>query len=50
MNKKIFGIKISTILTALACLIVSLFIWITVKYNLSTEEVAALLSSPMRLI
>ncbi len=50
MNKKILGIKISTILTVLACLIVSIVIWTIVKYNLNNtpEEsaVAALQACP----
>ncbi len=32
MNKKIFGIKISTILTAIICLIIATLIWLLVKY------------------
>ena len=34
MNKKIFGIKISTILTAIGCLAISFLIWVVVKYNI----------------
>ena len=34
MNKKIFGIKLSTILTAIVCLVVSFLIWVVVKYNI----------------
>ncbi len=33
MDKKIFGIKISTILVAVACLCVSVLIWMFVKYD-----------------
>ena len=33
MNKKIFGIKISTILTFFVCIIVALAIWMLVKYK-----------------
>ena len=32
MNKKIFGIKIGTILQALVCLVVAFAIWFIVKY------------------
>lgn len=35
MNKKIFGIKLSTILTAIACLVISFAIWVIVKYNIN---------------
>ena len=34
MNKKIFGIKISTILTSFACLVIAIGIWMLVKYKL----------------
>ena len=34
MNKKIFGIKLTTILTALACSAVAFLIWIVAKYNI----------------
>lgn len=34
MNKKLFGIKISTILTAIACLLIAFAIWVVVKYNI----------------
>jgi hypothetical protein len=34
MNKKIFGIKISTILTSVACVVIALGIWMLVKYKL----------------
>lgn len=33
MKKKIFGIKISTLLTAFACIIVAFLIWMLVKYR-----------------
>ena len=33
MNKKIFGIKISTILTAFVCIVVAFMIWMLVKYK-----------------
>ena len=36
MNKKILGVKIGTILTALACLIVSVVVWMLVKYSLDS--------------
>ncbi len=41
MNKKIFGIKISTILTAFACLIVAVLIWLIVKYNDTNSALSA---------
>ena len=34
MNKKIFGIKIGTILTAVACLVIAIAIWMLVKYKM----------------
>ena len=34
MNKKIFGIKISTILTALGCIAIAFVIWVIAKYNI----------------
>ena len=33
MNKRLFGIKIGTLLTIAACLIVSLAIWLLVEHN-----------------
>ena len=33
MNKKIFGIKISILLTIVTCLFVSLAIWLLVEHN-----------------
>lgn len=32
MNKKIFGISIGTILTAIACLLVAVSIWVYVEF------------------
>ncbi len=43
MNKKILGIKIGTILTAFVCLIVSLVVWMLVKYNLDLGADGALI-------
>lgn len=40
MKKKIFGIKISSILTAFLCIVIAFLIWMLVKYNLSGEDVA----------
>lgn len=37
MNKRIFGIKISTILQAFVCVLFALVLWLAVKYN-NTEE------------
>ena len=34
MNKKVFGIKISTILTAFICIVCAIAIWMMVKYKL----------------
>lgn len=41
MNKKIFGIKIGTILTAFVCLIVSMLVWLLVNYSLELDAEAA---------
>ena len=38
MNKKILGIKLSTILTALACIVIAFFIWVVAKYNISYQS------------
>lgn len=38
MNKKIFGIKISTILQAVLCIIVAFVIWFAVKYTGTAEK------------
>ena len=40
MNKKILGVKIGTLLTALACLAIAVVVWMLVKYSLDsvTEE------------
>ena len=35
MNKKIFGIRLGTILTVVICIIVAFTIWMTVKYKTS---------------
>ncbi len=40
MNKKIFSIKISTILTAIACLVIAVLIWLIVKYNDDMVDIA----------
>ena len=36
MNKKIFGIKLGTIITMLVCLAIAFLIWILVEYKLHT--------------
>lgn len=41
MNKKIFGIKISTILTAFVCIIVALSVWMLVKYEMDKDTAAS---------
>lgn len=38
MKKKIFGIKISTILTAFICIVVAFLIWMLVKYKMDLNE------------
>ena len=38
MNKKIFGIKLGTILMALGCIVVAFVIWVIAKYNISPAE------------
>lgn len=49
MNKKIFGIKIGTILTFIICLTVAILIWAMVKYQLSLDaESASLISDVLR--
>jgi len=40
MRKRIFGIKISTLLTAFICLAVAFMIWMIVKYNAEFENTA----------
>lgn len=45
MNKKFFGIKLSTIFTFLICLIVSVVIWMLVKYQLDAKNAETLFSS-----
>ena len=42
MNKKIFGIKISTILTAFACIIIATMIWLLVKYKTDVSAAASI--------
>ena len=37
MNKKFLGIKVSSIIAILICLVSSFMIWMLVKYHLSTE-------------
>ena len=41
MKKKIFGIAIGTVLTAVVCLICAFIIWALVKYNIDTNEPTA---------
>ena len=40
MKKRIFGIKIGTILTAFVCLVVAFIIWMLVKYDSNTVKAA----------
>ena len=39
MKKKLFGIRISTILTAFVCVVVALLIWMIVKYKMDLNAV-----------
>jgi len=39
MNKKFFGIKLSTIFTIVICLIVAVAIWMLVKYQLDAKNI-----------
>lgn len=49
MNKKFFGIKLSTILTAFACLIVAFLVWMTVEYvNIDDAKSALSIGAPFR--
>jgi hypothetical protein len=46
MKKKIFGIKLSTILSAIGCIAIAFVIWVIAKYNIdypSLNEAEALL-------
>ena len=38
MNKKIFGIRLGTIITMIACIAVALAIWMIVNYKISVGE------------
>ncbi len=42
MSKKIFGIKLSAVLTFLGCILCAVFVWLIVKYvgGLATEVAA----------
>ena len=40
MNKRIFGIKIGTLLTAFMCFIIAFAIWMIVKYNVDVDNTA----------
>ena len=50
MNKRILGIKVSTMLAFAVCLLASVVIWMLVKYHLSSEEALALSNLLQRLI
>ena len=41
MNKKILGVKLGTILTAVVCLIVAIVVWLLVKFNLNAEALCS---------
>ena len=47
MNKKIFGIRIGTVVTVILCAIAAVAFWILTKYNstLSGEAIASFMSS-----
>jgi hypothetical protein len=47
MNKKIFGIRIGTVLTAILCALSAIAFWLLAKYNLmlSSEAVSMLFES-----
>ena len=50
MNKKIFSIKIGTILTFIVCLAVAIAIWAMVKYQMGLNaESVSLITDTMRL-
>ena len=42
MKNKLFGTKLNTILTVIACLGAAVAFWLIVKYTESTDPVAAL--------
>ncbi|MBQ8371915.1 MAG: hypothetical protein IJX38_03130 [Clostridia bacterium] len=39
MNKKVFGIKLSVILTVVLCLLASFLIWFYIKYTTISADV-----------
>jgi len=41
MNKKIFGIKLGTILTVFVCVLVAVAVWMLVKYHTDSSAVAS---------
>ena len=41
MNKKILGIKLSTILTAIGCIAIAFVIWVIAKYNIDYPSLNA---------
>lgn len=41
MNKKIFGIRIGTVLTAILCALSAIAFWLLAKYNLMLSSEAA---------
>ena len=38
MNKKIFGIRLGTVLTMITCIAVALVVWMIAKYEISDTE------------
>lgn len=56
MNKKIFGIKVSTLLTVLMCFLCAVILWVYVAFlqdgavaSENTAEVVYSVNSPLRL-
>ena len=44
MNKKKFGIRIGTVVTAILCMVAAIAVWVLAKYNLEfSEEVTSVL-------
>ena len=40
MNKKFLGIKLSTLFTALICIVLSVVIWLLVKHHIAGQNAA----------
>ena len=48
MNKKIFGIKVSTILTAIGCVVAAMALWIVANYRLDVTTAAIVTADWLR--